>query len=52
MYDMMKVIRDAKKRRKQALAWRDKGMKVQEIADKLGVTKQRASAILQQARRD
>lgn len=51
-YNMIKVIHDAKKRRKKALGWRNKGMKVQEIADRLGCTKQRASAILQQARRD
>lgn len=51
-YDMKQILRDAKKRRKIALGWRNKGMKVKDIAEKLDCSRQRVWAILQQARRD
>lgn len=52
-YDMIKAIKDAKARRKLILRWRERDkMKVQDIADRLDITKQRVSAILARARRD
>lgn len=51
-YDMEKVIRDARRRRKRVLAMRNRGMTLQAIADVLGVTKPRVAAILARAERD
>lgn len=52
-YDMIKTIKDARARRRMVLQWRTKDkMTVQEIADKLGISIQRAFALLARARRD
>jgi DNA-directed RNA polymerase sigma subunit (sigma70/sigma32) len=52
MYDMAKTIRDAKRRRKAALRWRNKGLTIQAVADKFGVSKARMREILIQAARE
>lgn len=49
-YDQIEVIKEARARRKRALAMRAKGLTVQQVGDQLGVTKQRASEILRRAK--
>lgn len=51
-YDMIAVIKQAARRRKHALALRNKGMTVQQVADELGISKQKASQLLLRARRE
>jgi len=51
-YDPVAVMDAALKRRKKVLALHRAGKSVQEIADYLGVSKQRASDILAKAKRD
>ena len=46
------MLEDAKKRRAKFLAMSKTGLTVQEVADKMGVTKQRASELIARARRD
>lgn len=49
---MDRVILQAKKRRARALALQQSGLTVQQVGDRLGVTKQRASELLARAKRE
>ena len=51
-YDMIAVMKEAKRRRRQALALANRGKTMQEIGATLGCSKQRASEIVAQARRE
>ena len=46
---MERAITDAKNRRKQALALRNTGKTVQQVADVMGISKQRASELIRRA---
>jgi len=50
-YDMIAVIQDAMRRRKQVLAMRRRNMTFEQIGDQLGVTRQRAHSIWKEALR-
>jgi orotate phosphoribosyltransferase-like protein len=52
VYDMAKVIRKARARRGKLLAMRKRGMKIQAIADKLELSKQRVIELLARAKRE
>ena len=45
-------IKWARIRRRRALALRDSGLTVQEVGDRLGVSKQRASELIARAKRE
>lgn len=52
-YDQIKVIQEARKRRKKALRLRRRGKTLQEIADALGLaSRQRASQLVDRALSD
>lgn len=51
-YDLVTVMREARKRRRKALRLLKQGKTQQEIADIFGVTKQRASEIIARAKRE
>lgn len=48
--EQIQVIREAKRRRARALAMRNAGKTLQEVGDALGVTRQRAKALVDKAR--
>jgi hypothetical protein len=50
--DYERWLKEARERRARALAMREAGKSVQEVGDALGVSKQRASELITQARRD
>jgi orotate phosphoribosyltransferase-like protein len=52
MYDMAKVIRQARARRAKLLAMRRRGMKIQAIADALDISKQRVIELLAKAKQE
>ena len=47
-----RMIEKAKKRREKALQLRKSGLTVQEVGDRLGVSKQRASELISRAKRE
>ena len=49
MQDQIEVIRQARRRYKRLLGMRKRGMTLQQIADKEGMTRQRASVLLKRA---
>lgn len=52
MERVLRSIEKAKQRRQRALALRKAGKTVEQVGDALGVSKQRASQILAQARKE
>ncbi len=48
--EQIKAIREAKKRRDRALAMKEAGKTFREIGDALGVTRQRAKALVDKAK--
>lgn len=51
-YDMEKVVREAKRRRKRVLRLRQSGKTLKEIAKVLGVSKGRAQALVDRAEQE
>lgn len=49
MQDQIEVIRRARQREKRLLRWKDAGLNYQQIADKEGITRQRAHEIIRRA---
>lgn len=47
-----RLIDSAKKRRERALSLRESGLTVEQVGDRLGVSKQRASELISRARRE
>ncbi len=50
--EQIRAIKDAKRRRRRALAMKDAGKTFQEIGNRLGVTRQRAKFLIDKARKE
>jgi hypothetical protein len=49
---ILRTIKQAQKRRQHALKLRNSGLTVQQVGDRLGVSKQRASELIYRAKRE